>query len=80
MKRSKMITHIAKYLRRRDTAVTTTMEQCRYLAELMLTGAERKGMLPPPIFCEILAAEPRKEVVLEISYNSISMWEPENNN
>ena len=53
MKRSKMITHIAKYLRRRDAAVTTTMEQCRYLDELMLTVAERKRMLPPPIFCEL---------------------------
>ena len=47
MKRSEMLEYLAKNLKKKDTCITTNIEQCRYLAKLMLDSVETKGMAPP---------------------------------
>ena len=42
-----MLEYIALNLLKKDKYVTTNIEQCRYLAKLMLDSAETKGMKPP---------------------------------
>lgn len=49
MKKSEAITYLAKNLRKKDTCVTTNMEQCRYLVKLMLDSAETLGIVVPPL-------------------------------
>lgn len=68
MKRSEMITYLARELRRKDQCVTTNIEQCRYLVEKVLKSCETRGMLPPAL------EGPVKVEELENGDLSIKLW------